>query len=405
MMRRFVQALVFGAARGCLGGTILLQQLSYRKRGLVAVIASMVVVNLVYGLTLPLLSLVLDAQGVNKTVIGLSIVAQASAGVILAPFMPRLIMRVGAGRIMQLATLIAAAALLALGLFQHLVAWFFLRFLLGAAAATLWSASEAVINELAEDSWRGRIIGVYGSAGAAGFALGPLILIATGSQGLLPFVVTAGLIVVASMPLFMLPAGSDRDGRDSGGSLRRIFALVPHIMLLNLTYAATVEAFLAFFPLFGIHVGLGEARSLSLLTTFALGGVVLQLPLGWLADHMQRMRLLWVCIVATMVGFALLPSVIHFPAGGPAFAFALGGVEGMIYTLGVILLGQRFRGAELAAASVLYTGMWGAGTMLGPAVVGAGMDLLGDQSMSYLIVALYACYVPVLLFRRRERKG
>ena len=386
------------------GGAVLLQQLSYRKRGLVAVIASMVVVNLVYGLTLPLLSLVLDAQGVSKTIIGLSIVAQACAGVILAPFMPRLIMRIGAGRIMQQATLIAAAALLALGLFQDLVAWFFLRFLLGAAAATLWSASEAVINELAEDAWRGRIIGIYGSAGAAGFALGPLILIATGSQGLLPFVVTAGLVVVASVPLFMLPAESDSDGRDSGGSLRRIFALVPHIMLLNLTYAAAIEAFLAFFPLFGIHVGLGEARALSLLTTFALGGVVLQLPLGWLADHMPRMRLLWLCIVATMAGFALLPSVIHYPAGGPAFAFALGGVEGMIYTLGVIFLGQRFRGAELAAASVLYTGMWGAGTMLGPAVVGAGMDLFGDQSMSYLIVALYACYLPVLLFRRREQR-
>ena len=42
----------------------------------------MVIVNLVYGLTLPLLSLALDAQGVSKTVIGLSIVAQACAGVL-----------------------------------------------------------------------------------------------------------------------------------------------------------------------------------------------------------------------------------------------------------------------------------------------------------------------------------
>jgi hypothetical protein len=55
----------------------------------------MVVVNLVYGLTLPLLSIVLDAQGVSKTVIGLSIVAQASAGVLLAPLMPRFITRSG----------------------------------------------------------------------------------------------------------------------------------------------------------------------------------------------------------------------------------------------------------------------------------------------------------------------
>jgi MFS family permease len=87
--------------------------------------------------------------------------------------------------------------------------------------------------------------------------------------------------------------------------------------------------------------------------------------------------------------------------GGPIFVFALGGAEGMIYALGVILLGQRFRGAELAAASVLYTGMWGAGTMLGPALVGAGMDLLGNASMPYLIAAIYAVYLPVFFLARR----
>lgn len=361
----------------------------------------MVIVNLVYGLTLPLLSLVMNVQGVSKTIIGLSIVAQACAGVVLAPLMPRLIMRIGAGRIMQLTTLLAAATLIALGLFQNVTAWFFLRFLLGASAAILWSASEAVINELAEDNWRGRIMGIYGSAGAAGFALGPLVLIATGSQGLLPFVVTAAIVLAAGVPLFMLHTASERTGHDFDIRLRDIFKLMPHIMLLNLTYAAAIESFLAFFPLFGLHLGLGEARSLSLLTTFALGGVVLQLPLGWLADHMHRERLLLTCILLTMVGFATLPAVIQLEFAGPAFAFALGGAEGMIYTLGVVLLGMRFRGAELAAASVLYTGMWGAGTMLGPVFVGAGMDLFGDQSMSYLIVAMYLCYLPVLLFRRR----
>ena len=363
----------------------------------------MVIVNLVYGLTLPLLSLLLDAQGISKTVIGMSILAQASAGVLLAPIMPRLIMRAGAARVMQQATLLAAGTLIALGLFQDVYIWFPMRFLLGAAAAMLWSASEAVINELADDDWRGRIIGVYGSAGAAGFAIGPLVLIMTGTEGLLPFVVTAALIVAASLPLFWLRNETDADADDSEGhaSLRQIFKLVPHILLLNLAYAAAVEAFIAFFPLFGIHIGLGEARSLSLLTTFALGGVVLQLPLGWLADHMHRRKLLLLCLVMTMTGFLILPKVVSQSVGGPMFAFALGGVEGMIYALGVILLGQKFRGADLAAASVLYTGMWGAGTMLGPAIVGAGMDLFGDSSMPYLIAAIYAAYLPVFFSARR----
>ena len=375
--------------------------LSNRKRSLIAVIASMVVVNLVYGLTLPLLSLVLDAQGISKTVIGLSIVAQASAGVLLLPVMPRLIMRAGAARVMQQATLLAAGTLVVLGLIQDVYAWFPLRFLLGAAAAMLWSASEAVINELADDDWRGRIIGVYGSAGAAGFAIGPLVLIMTGTEGLTPFVVTAAIVVTAGLPLFWLRNETDVDGSEGHAGLRLIFKLVPHIMLLNLAYAAAVEAFIAFFPLFGIHIGLGEARSLSLLTTFALGGVVLQLPLGWLADHMRRHTLLLLCLVMTMTGFLILPEVVAQSVGGPAFAFALGGVEGMIYALGVILLGQKFRGADLAAASVLYTGMWAAGTMLGPVIVGAGMDVFGDNSMPYLVAAIYAAYLPVFFLTRK----
>ncbi len=361
----------------------------------------MVVVNLVYGLTLPLLSLILDAQGYSKTVIGLSIVSQALSVVFLAPLMPRLIMRIGAAHVMQYATLLSAVMLIALGLFQDVYLWFPMRFLLGAAGAMLWAASETVINELADDDWRGRIIGVYGSAGAAGFAMGPLLLIMTGTEGLMPFVVTALFIAAASLPLFWLHNVAEADGSEEHLSLLRIFRIVPYIMLLNLTYAAVIESFIAFFPLFGIHIGLGEARSLSLLTTFALGGVVLQLPLGWLADHMPRHTLLLLCLVATLIGFLVLPEVIAHRVGGPMFAFALGGVESMIYVLGIILLGQKFRGAELAAASVLFTGMWGAGMILGPAAVGVGMDVFGDSSMPYLIAAIYAVYLPVYFLTRR----
>ena len=74
----------------------------------------------------------------------------------------------------------------------------------------------------------------------------------------------------------------------------------------------------------------------------------------------------------------------------------------MIYVLGVILLGQRFRGPDLAAASVLYTGMWGAGTMIGPVVVGAGMDLFGDASMVWFIAGFYLLYLPVFWHSRRD---
>jgi len=378
-----------------------------RRRGvdLVAVIASMVVVNLVYGLTLPLLSLVLDSQGISKTVIGLSIMAQACGGVAIATLTPRLITRFGAARLMQAATVLAGVTLFSLALFPNVVAWFPLRFLLGASAAILWSASEAVINEMAQESWRGRIIGLYGAAGAAGFALGPLILVFTGSEGIRPFAVTATLILAAGLPLFWLKGRNHYADQGPPPKMWRIFRKAPEIMLLNFTYAAAVESFLAFFPLFGLQLGLGEVRSLSLLTAFGLGGVLLQMPLGWLADHVDRRKMLLACVLLTVLGCVALPALITVKPVAPIFAFGLGGIEGMIYAMGVILLGQRFRGVELATASVVFTTMWGAGTMMGPAAVGLGMDLLGDQVMPFLIAGLYALYLPVLWVSWRTRGG
>jgi hypothetical protein len=40
--------------------------------------------------------------------------------------------------------------------------------------------------------------------------------------------------------------------------------------------------------------------------------------------------------------------------------------------------------------------------MLDPTIVGADMDVLGDQSMPCLIAAIYAVYLPVSFISRRS---
>ena len=77
------------------------------------------------------------------------------------------------------------------------------------------------------------------------------------------------------------------------------------------------------------------------------------------------------------------------------FMFTFGGVEGMIYTLGVVLIGERFKGGQLAAATTAFSACWGAGTMLGPLLVGVGMDWFGNDSMVLIIVAIFAVYLPL----------
>jgi MFS family permease len=366
-----------------------------RKRSLAGVIAAMAVVNLVYGITFPLLALVLDGQGVSKTLIGLNTMVQALAVIVIAPWAPGLLRRVPPSRLMQAVTVCLAALFTVAGLFPNVWFWFPLRFVIGAMTAMLWICSEALINELAEEHWRGRIIGIYAAVGAAGFALGPLLLILTGSDGMLPFYATSALIFCAGIPLFLVQHARMAQQEEKPTGLWAVFWLAPTIMLANVAYAAAAESLMTFFPLFGIGLGVSENFALGLLTVMGLGTMILVMPLSWLADHVDRMGMLAACVLLTMVGLLLMPWAVRDSMLAGGYAFLFGGVEGMIYTLGVILVGERFKGALLAAATTLFTACWGAGTVIGPLLVGVGMDGFGSDRMPLIILALFALYLPL----------
>ena len=103
------------------------------------------------------------------------------------------------------------------------------------------------------------------------------------------------------------------------------------------------------------------------------------------------------CLLLTMGGLLAMPWFVQQAAVAGIYAFVFGGVEGMIYALCVILIGTRFRGATLAAATTAYTSCWAAGTVIGPLLVGAGMDRFGAESMALIIFLLFALYLPLPL--------
>jgi len=365
-------------------------------RSLAGVIAAMAVVNLVYGITFPLLALVLDAQNVSKSLIGLSTIVQAVAILAIAPFAPGLMTRFSPARLMQVMSVALALLFVITGLYQNVWFWFPLRLLIGAATAILWIASEALINELAVERWRGRIIAIYASVGAAGFALGPLLLIITGSEGMAPFVTTSVMILLAGLPLFFVTHQRMEYPDEKNQGIWKVFLLAPVIMLANIVYAASAESLITFFPLYGMHFGMTKEFTLGLLTIMGAGGMILALPLGWVADHVNRTGMLVCVLLFTMVCLLAMPHVWQLqPWLVFLFIFVFGGVEGMIYALGVILIGERFKGAQLASATTAFSACWGAGTMLGPLLVGIGMDRFGNGSMVYIIFAIFAVYLPL----------
>ena len=106
-----------------------------------------------------------------------------------------------------------------------------------------------------------------------------------------------------------------------------------------------------------------------------LGAVAWQFPLGWLADRIDRQRLLGLAgLAGALVPLALLAVV---PAGWLVWPllFVYGGIALGYYTLGLAHLGARFAPGELAVANAGFMVLYETGTTLGPALAGAGMEV------------------------------
>jgi MFS family permease len=132
-----------------------------RRRGVAAATGCISIVGMMTGLAWPLLSLRLDAQGVDSRLIGFSSAVHALAIVAGSLAAPRLVGRFGLLAALYGCIATAIAALLLLPLFPNVYVWFPIRFALGAATSIIFVAGETWIIHVAPAQSRGRIVGIF----------------------------------------------------------------------------------------------------------------------------------------------------------------------------------------------------------------------------------------------------
>jgi MFS family permease len=366
----------------------------------------MAVTSLIYGLSLPLLALVMDARGIDSTLIGLSTAVQSVGIVLVAPYLPAYMSRPGPAVLMLGAILVSLVAFLLLPVFTSVGSWFVLRFVIGSAGGVLWVCGDTWVNAVATERIRGRVVALYGVAVAGGFSLGPLLLSITGSDGVAPFLVASAVMLLSALPLLpVFRIAPSMHGEQAGGLLH-YFALAPVTMLLGGVYAVSEAILLTFLPLYGMDQGLVETQALYLIALMGLGGMIGQFPIGWLADHMNRLLLASLCVLFVAVAAIAIPVVITLPTWNLVFMLFLGAATTGVYTIGMVMVGEQFRGADLAAASALYGLMFGAGSIIGPPVGGVAMESLPSHGVPLSIAVMYAIFLPlpvIALLRNRRR--
>jgi len=378
-----------------------------RARSLTAAIAAMALVNMVAALAPPMLAVVLDRQGVTAGLIGLNAAMMPIGVVLVAPLAPRWIAALGPARVMIRAMLVVAASFPLMAAVPDVYVWLPLRLLQGAALSLCWIASEAWINGLADERTRGRVLSFYSMAGFGGSMSGPPVLVAVGTSGWPPFLAAATLVAAG-----VLLVALGRDVRpDMAGQasarLWRFLLLAPIAMTTVFIEAGVGQALSSFLPVYALERGLAEGPALLLITAMHAGGLALQYPLGWLADRVNRSVMAVAAVAALALALALIPWALDTGQAAIVFFFVFGGVRAAVYIVGIVLVGQSFRGADLAAASTAFTVMWNIGALAGPSGAGMAMDAVGGDGLMLALALAVGLSVPGLaaLALRSGRSG
>ena len=366
---------------------------------LAGIVGCLSVFAVTLGLTLPLLSVILENRGVHAAVIGLNAAMTPVGLLVSAPLILPMIRRLGEWRLCLLCMALTAIGVLSFKLSANLAVWFFFRFVYGVAIGVLFTVSEAWITALAPAASRGRIVGLYGSVLSAGFAVGPFVLSVTGSGGWLPFLVAFAFVLLGSVPLTLTRRHLPPFNPEKGASITAFARAAPFLMIAVSVVAVFEASTMSLLPLYGMRHGLGEAMAAIAVGVLILGNVLLQPVIGGIADRRSARATMLGSIVVAMVAALLLPLSVATPWQWPVL-MALGGGGFGIYTVTLIELGRRFRGTMLIAGVAAFSAAWGIGGITGPPLGGGAMEYYGPDAFPFMLATAFAALLLAIRFDR-----
>ena len=206
---------------------------------------------------------------------------------------PLMIHRVGHVRVFAALGSFMSAALIAFPLVTEPWVWTLLRLLIGFCMSGVYVAAESWLNDAATNETRGKVLAAYMIAQTLGI-IGAQGLLTLGDAGTAVLFIGASMLVSISFGPILLsatPTPSSDVGRPM--SLRKLFSGSPlgtvGIFLLGSIYATQSGKS----AVFGTQIGLSAERIALLVAILFARALVLQYPIHWLSDRIDRRKLIF----------------------------------------------------------------------------------------------------------------
>ncbi len=316
---------------------------------------------------------------------------------------PQMIRRVGHVRVFAALGSTISAVLILYPALTEPWAWIIGRAVIGFCFCGVYVTAESWLNNAATNENRGKALSLYMIVQMAGIVAAQYIVTLGDINGFILFIVPSVLVSLAFAPILLSIKPTPAFDTTKRMSLKDLIAASPlacvGMFLLGGVYAAQF----GMSAVYGARAGLSIGQISLMVSVIYVAALVLQYPIGWLSDRMDRRLLILGLAAVGGLGGAVaifLDSyiVILFSAA------IMGGTSNPLYALLIAYANDYLEHEDMAAASGGLLFINGVGAIAGPLIVGWAMDWVGPKGFWIYVAALMcglAIYAAWRMTRRR----
>ena len=294
----------------------------------------------------------------------------------------KLVSRVGHIRAFAVFMSLLCASVLGLAIFDSTFAWLCLRFLNGLTIAGIFVVVESWLLCESEEGSRGKVLAFYMISLYGANAAGQLFVGVIDGDTLIPFIAVGALLALAILPPSLTKMPSPSLEKPSTLSFVKLYRLTPSAMIGCLAGGLILGALYSLLPIYILNRE-AEGYSVSLLMGITMaGGMLLQYPVGYFSDYVDRRKVL------VMISFIACICCLLFIWYSDEFwlrmilLFLIGGSTFTLYPLAISHGCDHLEPEDIVSGTQGLLLSYSGGSCIGPII---GAYFMGSSSYGLMI--------------------
>lgn len=318
---------------------------------------------------------------------------------------PEMIRRVGHVRVFAALASFISAVMILYPTFADPIAWALGRVVIGFCFSGVYVTAESWLNNASDNENRGKALSLYMIVQMAGIVTAQGMMLLGDPAGYDTFVLASVLISISFAPILLSISPTPAFATTKPMNLKRLMDTSPLGCVGMFLMGGVFSAQFGMSAVYGAKIGLSVPQISGFIATFYVGAVVLQYPLGWISDRMDRRAL--ILMVAAGGGCGALLGMVF---GGQyvlllVAAFLVGGMTNPLYSLLIAYTNDYLEPDDMAAASGGLVFINGLGAIAGPLITGwvMGQGVFGPSGFFLFMAALLFALSVYGIYRTTQR--